>query len=87
MLSIVEGNSPDGTADVLSALGPHLEALGITYFFQQSPIDPTKTERIMSLAALRNLALQPILENRDKITEDTTIVFSNDVTADRKSVV
>ncbi|KAI1058865.1 hypothetical protein LB507_004166, partial [Fusarium sp. FIESC RH6] len=81
MLSIVEGNSPDGTADVLSALRPHLEALGIAYFFQQSPIDPTKTERIMSLAALRNLALQPLLENRDKITEDTTIVFSNDVTA------
>ncbi|RGP81396.1 alpha-1,3-mannosyltransferase cmt1 [Fusarium longipes] len=81
MLSIVEGNSPDGTRDVLSALRPHLEALGITYFFQSSPIDPTKTERITSLAALRNLALQPLLKHRDRVTEDTTIIFSNDVAA------
>ncbi|SCO92527.1 related to alpha-1,3-mannosyltransferase [Fusarium oxysporum] len=81
MLSVVEGNSPDGTGDVLSALRSHLEALGITYFFQSSPIDPTKTERISRLAALRNLALQPLFEHRDQITKDTTIIFSNDVTA------
>ncbi|KAL7757046.1 hypothetical protein ACKLNR_014039 [Fusarium oxysporum f. sp. zingiberi] len=81
MLSIVEGNSPDGTGDVLSALGSHLETLGITYVFQSSPIDPTKTERISSLAALRNLALQPLFEHRDQVTKDTTIIFSNDVTA------
>jgi alpha-1,3-mannosyltransferase len=81
MLSIVEGNSPDGTGDVLSALRSHLKALGITYVFQSSPIDPTKTERISSLAALRNLALQPLFEHRDQVTKDTTIIFSNDVTA------
>ncbi|KAH7233811.1 family 69 glycosyltransferase [Fusarium redolens] len=81
MLSIVEGNSPDGTGDVLSALGSQLETLGITYVFQSSPIDPTKTERISSLAALRNLALQPLFEHRDQVTKDTTIIFSNDVTA------
>ncbi|KAF4334414.1 alpha-1 3-mannosyltransferase CMT1 [Fusarium beomiforme] len=81
MLSIVEGNSPDGTGDVLSALGSHLETLGVTYFFQSSPIDPTKTERISSLAALRNLALQPLFDHPDQITNDTTVVFSNDVTA------
>ncbi|KAM0347340.1 hypothetical protein ACHAPU_004860 [Fusarium lateritium] len=81
ILSIVEGNSPDGTGDVLSALRPDLEALGITYFFQSSPIDPTKTERISSLAALRNLALQPLHEHRHRVTKDTTVVFSNDVTA------
>ncbi|WAO87227.1 hypothetical protein NCS54_00453100 [Fusarium falciforme] len=81
MLSVVEGNSPDGTGDVLAALRSHLEALGITYFFQSSPIDPTKTERISSLAALRNLALQPLFEHRNKVSRDTTIIFSNDVTA------
>ncbi|KAF4997583.1 hypothetical protein FGRMN_3788 [Fusarium graminum] len=81
ILSIVEGNSPDGTGDVLSALRPDLEALGATYFFQSSPIDPTKNDRIESLAALRNLALQPLHENRDRITKDTTVIFSNDVTA------
>ncbi|KAF4462443.1 alpha-13-mannosyltransferase [Fusarium albosuccineum] len=32
-LSIVEGNSPDGTADVLIALRPFLEDLGIHYNF------------------------------------------------------
>ncbi|PCD22052.1 hypothetical protein AU210_015854 [Fusarium oxysporum f. sp. radicis-cucumerinum] len=81
MLSIVEGNSPDGTGDVLAALGSHLEAIGITYFYQSSPIDPTKSERISSLAALRNLALEPLFEHRDRITKDTTIIFLNDVTA------
>ncbi|KAM5342236.1 hypothetical protein ACJ41O_015267 [Fusarium nematophilum] len=81
VLSIVEGNSPDGTGDVLVALRSHLEALGVPYFFQSSPIDPTKTERISSLAALRNLALQPLFEHRDTVTKDTTIIFLNDVTA------
>jgi alpha-1,3-mannosyltransferase len=81
MLSVVEGNSPDGTGDVLEALHSHLEALGITYLFQTLPIDPTKTERISSLAALRNLALQPLFEHRDQVTKDTTVIFSNDVTA------
>ncbi|KAF5679407.1 alpha-1,3-mannosyltransferase CMT1 [Fusarium heterosporum] len=81
ILSIVEGNSPDGTGDVLSALRSDLEALGITYFLQSSSIDPTKTDRIASLAALRNLALLPLHEHRHQFTKDTTVVFSNDVTA------
>lgn len=81
VLSIVEGNSLDGTADVLEALRPSLEALGIAYAFESSPIDPSKGERIARLAELRNLALQPLLRHPERSNKDTTIVFMNDVVA------
>lgn len=50
LLSIVEGNSPDGTADVLAALRPVLESLGVTYYFESSAIDPSKDNRVARLA-------------------------------------
>lgn len=61
VLSIVEGNSHDGTNDVLSSLRAKLEIHGIRYFFQSSSIDPTQGNRIRKLADLRNLALEPLL--------------------------
>lgn len=82
VLSIVEGNSPDGTADVLAAQAPFLKQRGISYFYQSSDIDPAKGDRIKKLAQLRNLALQPLLDdNQTRASETTTVLFINDVAA------
>ncbi|KEY69963.1 hypothetical protein S7711_09683 [Stachybotrys chartarum IBT 7711] len=80
-LSVVEGHSPDGTADVLAALIPQLESIGISYFFNSSDIDPAAGDRIQKLAKLRNLTLQPLLDHRDRASKNTTIIFINDVAA------
>ncbi|QYS99732.1 hypothetical protein H0G86_006851 [Trichoderma simmonsii] len=81
VLSIVEGNSPDGTADVLAALRPALESLGVAYYFESSAIDPSKNNRVARLAQLRNKALAPLLDLHGKATSDTTVIFLNDVSA------
>ncbi|KAF5000300.1 hypothetical protein FDECE_11248 [Fusarium decemcellulare] len=80
-LSIVEGNSPDGTGDVLSALHPFLEHIGLAYFYNNSKIDPSKGPRIRKLAQLRNLALMPLYKEKVPVTEQTTVLFINDVAA------
>ncbi|KAL1850972.1 hypothetical protein VTK73DRAFT_9590 [Phialemonium thermophilum] len=65
-LSIVEGNSHDGTPEVLAAIREELAGLGIGgYFFQSSDINPVGRRRaaggrVSKLAQLRNLALQPL---------------------------
>ncbi|KAF7561157.1 hypothetical protein G7046_g2965 [Stylonectria norvegica] len=78
-LSIVEGNSPDGTSDVLAAIRYELEALGVAYFFQPSRTDPAENDRIQRLAELRNLALEPLVNNANRTSQSTTVVFLNDV--------
>jgi alpha-1,3-mannosyltransferase len=80
-LSIVEGNSPDGTADVLTALQPALESMGVEYYFESSAIDPSKEDRVGRLAQLRNKALAPLSDLHDKVTGNTTVIFLNDVSA------
>ncbi|KAH7113070.1 cryptococcal mannosyltransferase 1-domain-containing protein [Dactylonectria macrodidyma] len=82
-LSIVEGNSPDGTGDVLNALGPFLEDVGLAYFYNGSKIDSTKGRgaRIRKLAQLRNLALALLYKKGVQVTEETTVLFINDVAA------
>ncbi|KAF5022482.1 hypothetical protein F66182_5454 [Fusarium sp. NRRL 66182] len=80
-LSIVEGNSPDGTADVLVALRPFLEDVGIPYFYNNSAINPSKGARIRKLAQLRNLALEPLFTKRVPASDETTVLFINDVAA------
>ncbi|PHH90937.1 hypothetical protein CDD83_2189 [Cordyceps sp. RAO-2017] len=85
-LSVVEGNSPDGTADVLAALRSGVEALGASYFFESSPIDPAAdggADRIRRLAQLRNKALEPLLDSARSRRADgnTTVLFVNDVAA------
>lgn len=81
-LSIVEGNSPDGTADVLAALRSHLARLKIRTHFTLSvdDIDPSKSSRFAALAELRNMALQPIHDEPERY-RDSTIIFINDVAA------
>ncbi|KAL9018953.1 MAG: hypothetical protein Q9185_003787 [Variospora sp. 1 TL-2023] len=81
-LSIVEGLSTDGTYEILLSLRKALEEAGITYHFTTSDINPKVGHRIVGLAALRNLALQPLFDNTDAnghATSGTTIVFINDV--------
>jgi alpha-1,3-mannosyltransferase len=78
-LSIIEGNSPDGTAEVLRALRPELDALTTTYYFRSSDINPKEGDRIAKLAELRNMALKPMLDEPGRYTVNTTVIFLNDV--------
>lgn len=85
-LSIVEGNSPDGTGEVLAALRPELDALTTTYYFRHSDVNPAEGDRIARLAELRNMALRPMLEEgqapgpgRERYSANTTVIFLNDV--------
>ncbi|KAJ3507689.1 hypothetical protein NM208_g15925 [Fusarium decemcellulare] len=80
-LSIVEGNSPDGTADVLAALKPFFDDIGLVYFYNTSDINPKKGPRIRKLAQLRNLALKPLFKKKVPVSDDTTVLFINDVAA------
>lgn len=94
-LSIVEGNSDDGTAEVLAALAPGLAREGVRYFLREGEkIDPKKSDRIGSLARLRSLALEPLRNSRNdtarrrglpggdmEIADDAVVVFLNDVAA------
>ncbi|KUI53747.1 Alpha-1,3-mannosyltransferase CMT1 [Cytospora mali] len=95
VLSVVEGNSDDGTREVLSALKPELEALGITYILRSSDINPIGSDdRIGNLAKLRSQALEPLRKDWSATArllglpvlelgfmEDATVVFLNDVAA------
>jgi alpha-1,3-mannosyltransferase len=61
-LSIVEGNSADGTGEVLAALRQSMKTLGVPYYFSTSDINPQEGDHI-ALAALRNLALLPLVNS------------------------
>ncbi|KAH9907403.1 glycosyltransferase family 69 protein [Xylariomycetidae sp. FL2044] len=82
-VSIVEGNSADGTEEVLSALLPELEKLlprGRVRFVLGSPVNPLEDPRFGKLAELRNMALAPLLEDPGAYhADDATVVFINDV--------
>ncbi|KAF1969437.1 hypothetical protein BU23DRAFT_539558 [Bimuria novae-zelandiae CBS 107.79] len=81
VLSTVEGRSDDGTFEVLDELRSSLQALRVKYFFQTSDINPTApgTNRIETLADLRNLALQDLLAHPAHYDPDTTVIFLNDI--------
>ncbi|KAK8020055.1 Alpha-1-3-mannosyltransferase CMT1 [Apiospora arundinis] len=78
-LSIVEGNSEDATRNILTALQPELQRIGLRYFLNLTDINPKVGERIDKLAQLRNLALDPLTSSAVAADADTTIVFLNDV--------
>ncbi|KAJ5161561.1 hypothetical protein N7492_006953 [Penicillium capsulatum] len=84
-LSIVEGRSTDGTAEILADLKTELDHLGIIYFFSRSDINPLAEgeNRIYRLAQLRNMAIAPLLDERSRrlnlADPAPTIVFINDV--------
>jgi alpha-1,3-mannosyltransferase len=84
----VQGNDGDGTRDVLRELRISLEEENISYFYKWTDINPNEGSRIERLAALRNLALQPLLDMHmpdlagiRTTSENTTVVFLNDVAA------
>lgn len=79
VLSIVEGRSTDATFAILSSLQPEIEALGANYILTQSTIDPSVGARIDKLAELRNLALAPLHQGDIQFSDDTIILFINDV--------
>lgn len=79
VLSIVEGHSDDGTFDVLETLRKDMMSLGLEYHLQTSDIDPKQGDRIEALAALRNLALEPLTSDAARFSADTAVIFSNDV--------
>lgn len=59
-LSIVEGNSVDGTLEVLRLLEEPLVELGVPYWLVSSPLNPKRGDRIRKLAILRALAVEPV---------------------------
>ncbi|KAK4096683.1 glycosyltransferase family 69 protein [Parathielavia hyrcaniae] len=61
-LSIIEGNSDDGTLEALRLLGGELEKIGVDYWLARSSLDPLKGERmrIKKLAMLRQMAIEPL---------------------------
>ncbi|OLN82301.1 Alpha-1,3-mannosyltransferase CMT1-like protein 4 [Colletotrichum chlorophyti] len=79
VLSIVEGNSNDGTYEVLKELRSEVEKLGTKYYLSRSAIDPGAGDRIKKLAELRNMALAPLVNNPQKYASDATVLFLNDV--------
>lgn len=59
-VSIVEGNSDDGTLEVLEVLEPELQRMGAPYYLRSTPLNPKDGDRIGKLAMLRAMALWPI---------------------------
>ena len=80
-ISIIEGRSDDGTYLVLHKLRHTLEELGIRYWLEQSDIDPhgDGVDRIAELSRLRNMALEPLLYNKEEFTTEPLIFFVNDI--------
>lgn len=78
-VSIVEGNSDDGMFDILEALKPIFKKEGIYYEAKVSDINPKEGDRIVKLADLRNLALEPVWQDHESFDANTTVVFVNDV--------
>lgn len=80
-LSIVEGRSDDGTFEILKLLRTEIEGIGATYFFNSSDLEPgaPNQDRVQTLAALRNQALEPLMQHSDRCSPETTIIFLNDV--------
>ncbi|KAH0842395.1 glycosyltransferase family 69 protein [Fonsecaea pedrosoi] len=80
-LSIVARPSNDGTLEILERIREEMGTLNVSYYFSTSDIDPYKegSDYITEWAALRNLALDPLVRQPELYDPDTTVVFLNDV--------
>ncbi|KAG6991354.1 hypothetical protein G7Y79_00053g088370 [Physcia stellaris] len=81
-LSVVEGRSDDGTYEVLKLLKEEVEQMGAKYFLATNDINPGKEnnlQRINALAELRNIALQPLVDDAEQYDANVTVIFLNDV--------
>lgn len=95
VLSIVEGNSDDGTLEILSALNTTLDDLGVRYYLRRDELDPLGGgDRIGNLALLRSMAIEPLRNSRNasavslslpgadlSFDDEAVVVFLNDVAA------
>lgn len=59
-VSIVEGNSDDGTLEVLALLEAEFQRMGVLYYLRSTPLDPSAGHRIQRLAMLRAMAVAPV---------------------------
>ena len=78
-LSIVEGSSTDGTYEVLLAARNTFAKAGIRYILRHSDLATNNEHRISRLAMLRNLALEPLVQNPQQYNSTTTVLFINDI--------
>ncbi|KAL8825929.1 MAG: hypothetical protein Q9191_004116 [Dirinaria sp. TL-2023a] len=81
-ISIVEGRSTDGTFDILFDVQQAAIDRGVDFYLAKNDdVDPKAPDvnRFETLAELRNQALRPLLKDPSRYDEDTTVVFSNDV--------
>ncbi|OAP54909.1 hypothetical protein AYL99_10609 [Fonsecaea erecta] len=80
VLSIVARSSNDGTLEILENIREEMATLNVTYYFSTSDIDPFKEGKdyITEWAALRNLALDPLVRQPELYDPDTTVIFLND---------
>ena len=80
-LSVVEGRSNDGTYEILKLLRQSIEDVGALYILNTIDLDPLAKlgHRIVALAELRNQAIQPVLQSLEPWSNDTTILFINDI--------
>ncbi|KAK4218577.1 cryptococcal mannosyltransferase 1-domain-containing protein [Rhypophila decipiens] len=61
-VSIVEGNSDDGTLEVLRLLRKELADMGVAFWLSTSSLNPNESpDRIKYLALLHNMALEQVL--------------------------
>lgn len=95
VLSIVEGNSDDGTLEILSEMKTELADLGVRYYLRRDGLNPLGGEdRIGNLALLRSMAVEPLRNSRDEFAlslelpgadlsfdDDAVVIFLNDVSA------
>jgi alpha-1,3-mannosyltransferase len=76
-VSIVEGNSDDGTLQVLELLRSEFDRLGVTYYLRSSALNPASGDRIETLSMLRAIALEPVT---GILTPDTVSEFKTSTT-------
>lgn len=95
VLSIVEGNSDDGTLEILYSMKAELADLGVRYYLRRDGLNPLGGEdRIGNLALLRSMAVEPLRNSRNEsvlslelpgadlnFDDEAVVVFLNDVAA------
>lgn len=59
-VSIVEGNSDDGTFEVLELLDQEFARMGVRYYLRSATLNPKDGNRIEKLAMLRAMAVAPV---------------------------
>lgn len=83
-VSIVEGNSDDGTLQVLELLRTEFDRLGVTYYLRSSTLNPASGDRIEKLSMLRAMALEPVT---GILTPDTVSEFKSSTTQPEANII